>query len=43
VFSIRVKRPETVDGRVWNLAQGACGAASVVLIVLKLTGLITWS
>jgi hypothetical protein len=43
VFSIRVTRPESVAGRAWNLVQDLCGVAAVVLIVLKLTGLITWS
>jgi hypothetical protein len=43
VFSIRVKRPESAAGRVWNLAQGVCDVAAVALIVLKLTGLVTWS
>jgi len=41
VFSIRMKRPESVAGRVWNLAQD--GVALLVLVVLKLTGLVTWS
>jgi hypothetical protein len=43
VFSIRVRHPESAAGRIWNLAQSVCGAASVVLIVLKITGLVTWS
>jgi hypothetical protein len=43
VFSIWVRRPESVAGRVWNLAMDACSVASVALIVLKLTGLVTWS
>ena len=43
MFTIRVKRPESAAGRAWNLAQDACGVASVVLVVLKLTGLVTWS
>jgi hypothetical protein len=43
VFSIRVKRPGSVVGRVWNLAQDACGVAAVALVVLKLTGLVNWS
>jgi hypothetical protein len=43
VFSIRVKRPESVAGRVWNLAQDVCGVALLPLIVLKLTGVVTWS
>ena len=43
MFIIRVRQPESAAGRIWNLAQSACGAASVVLIALKLTGLVTWS
>ena len=38
-----MKRPKSVAGRAWNLAQDACGAAALVLIALKLTGLVSWS
>jgi hypothetical protein len=44
VFSIRVKEPQTTAERCWNLAQGVLSPIVVVtLIVLKLTGVITWS
>jgi hypothetical protein len=43
VFTLRVREPQSAAARIWNLAQSACGAASVVLIVLKVTGLVTWS
>jgi hypothetical protein len=43
VFTIKRKQPKSVAGRAWNLAQDACGGAALVLIVLKLTGLVSWS
>lgn len=43
VFTFRVREPQSAAARIWNLAQTVCGAASVVLIVLKLTGLVAWS
>lgn len=44
VFRIRVKRPRSRRGRAWNIAQDVLSPAIVLgLIVLKLTGVITWS
>jgi hypothetical protein len=43
VFSVRVKRPRLVAGRVWNLFQDMCGALAVVLVALRLAGVIGWS
>jgi membrane protein YdbS with pleckstrin-like domain len=43
VFTIKRKRPKSVAGRAWNLAQDAVGIAALVLIGLKLAGLASWS
>jgi hypothetical protein len=43
VFTIRVRRPQSVAGRIWNLAQDAWAMSPLVLIVLRLTGVIAWS
>lgn len=43
MFSVRVNRPEFRAARWWNTAQGALQLALPTLIVLKLTGVITWS
>ena len=43
VFRLKVTRPESAAARIWNFAQSACGTVSVVLIVLKLTGVIALS
>jgi hypothetical protein len=44
VFSIRVKRPQSTAGRCWNVAQDVLSPIVVFTpIVLKLTGVITWS
>jgi hypothetical protein len=43
VFSIRVKQPQSVTGRIWNLGQDALALFSLTLIALKLAGVIAWS
>lgn len=43
VFSIRMKRPQSVAGRIWNLGQDVWAMSALVLIVLKLAGAIAWS
>jgi hypothetical protein len=43
VFSIRMKRPQSVAGRIWNLGQDVWAMSALVLIVLKLVGAIAWS
>ena len=43
VFTLRVQRPRSVVGRCWNLVQDSAGIALLTFIVLKLTGVITWS
>jgi len=43
VFSLRVKQPQSIVGRCWNLGQDLSGIALVTFILLKLTRVITWS
>jgi hypothetical protein len=44
VFSVRVKAPQSTAERLWNLAQDVLSPIVVFTpIVLKLTGVITWS
>jgi hypothetical protein len=43
VFSVRVKQPRSVAGRVWNLGQDGLAVFSLALIALKLAGVIAWS
>jgi len=43
VFSIKVKQPQSVAGRIWNLGQEAIAVFSLTLIALKLAGVIAWS
>jgi hypothetical protein len=44
VFSIKVNRPQSTAGRCWNVAQDVLSTIVVFTpIVLKLTGVITWS
>jgi hypothetical protein len=44
VFAIKVKHPRSAAERYWNRAQDALSAIAVLTpIVLKLTGVITWS
>lgn len=43
VFSIRIRQPRSVAGRVWNLAQYLLAIALPALIALKLAGVIGWS
>jgi hypothetical protein len=43
VFTIRVKKPRSVAGWLWNRAQDLASTGAIALIVLKLTGVINWS
>jgi len=43
VFSIRVKQPQSVAGRIWNLGQETLATFSLTVIALKLAGVIAWS
>jgi hypothetical protein len=44
VFTIRVKRPQSAAERYWNVAQDVLSPIVLLTpIVLKLTGVITWS
>ena len=44
VIAIRVKHPQSTAERYWNRAQDVLGSIAVAIpIVLKLTGVITWS
>jgi len=43
VFSIKMKQPQSVAGRIWNLGQEALAVFSLTLIALKLAGVIAWS
>ena len=43
VFTFRLSRPRSVAGRIWNLGQDLCAVGALTLIVLRLTGLVTWS
>jgi hypothetical protein len=44
VFTIRMKRPQTAAERCWNAVQDVLSLSVVFTpIVLKLTGVITWS
>jgi hypothetical protein len=43
VSSIRVKQPQSIVARCWNLGQDLSGIALLTFIVLKLVGVITWS
>jgi len=42
-FTIKLREPHSVAGRCWNAGQRLAAAATPVLIVLKLTGVINWS
>jgi hypothetical protein len=42
VFTVRVKQPQSIAGRCWNAAQDVLALGALALIVLKLTGVITW-
>jgi len=43
VFSVRVKQPHSIAGRSWNLVMEESPIVQLALIVLKLTGIISWS
>jgi hypothetical protein len=42
VFSIQVKRPRSLAGRVWNAAWDLLALLSLALIALKLAGVVSW-
>lgn len=43
MFSIRVKDPRSFAGRLWNYTEDVSGMVPFIFIVLKLTGVISWS
>jgi Transmembrane Fragile-X-F protein len=43
VFTARVERPRSIAGRLWNRAQAVASIVPLTFLVLKLTGVITWS
>jgi len=43
VFNVRVKEPQSIAGRSWNRAIDVSPIVPLAFIVLKLTGVITWS
>ena len=43
VFNVRVKEPQSIAGRSWNRAMDVSPIVPLAFIVLKLTGVITWS
>jgi hypothetical protein len=43
VFSIRVKQPQSVAGRIWNLGQETLATFSLTVIALELAGVIARS
>jgi hypothetical protein len=43
VFTFRSNRPGSAAARIWNLGQDLRVLSLPALIVLKLTGVITWS
>jgi hypothetical protein len=43
VFTLRVRQPKSIAGRLWNLGQNVSPIALITLVVLKLAGLIAWS
>lgn len=44
MFRVRVKRPQSTGARYWNVAQDVLSPiVAFTPIVLKLTGVITWS
>jgi hypothetical protein len=40
---VRVMRPRSMAGRIWNLGQDACALFSLTLIALRIARVITWS
>jgi transmembrane Fragile-X-F protein len=43
VFNVRVKEPRSPAGRSWNRAMDVSPVVPLTFIVLKLTGVISWS
>jgi hypothetical protein len=43
VVTIRVKQPQSLAGRCWNIFQELVSIGALALIVLKLTSVINWS
>jgi hypothetical protein len=42
VFSIRVNRPRSLAGRIWNAAWDLIAFGSLALIALRLAGVVSW-
>ena len=42
MFTVQLKQPQSIAGRCWNAAQDVLSLGALALIVLKLTGVITW-
>jgi hypothetical protein len=43
VYSVHVKQPQSIVGRSWNRVMDGSPIVQLAFIVLKLTGVITWS
>jgi hypothetical protein len=43
VLTLKTRRPQSIAGRLWNLAQNVSAIAELAFIVLKLAGVIDWS
>ena len=43
VFNVRLEQPQSIAGRAWNRAMDVSPIVPLAFIVLKLTGVITWS
>ena len=43
VFNVRLKQPQSIVGRTWNRAMDVSPIVPLTFIVLKLSGVITWS
>jgi hypothetical protein len=42
VFSVKVKRPRSLVGRIWNAAWDLLAFLSLALIALRLAGVVSW-
>ena len=43
VFNVRLKQPQSIAGRTWNRAMDVSPIVPLTFVVLKLSGVITWS
>jgi hypothetical protein len=43
MFTVKLRRPRSIAGRIWNLGQSVSSVALIAFIGLKLAGLIDWS